>query len=113
VKFVLTILCGLLFLGGQMAAVALPMGCASQTTTAQPCACGGKMACCAAKKTADSQPLSATVPVTQQNQILTPVPAMMVWILATTEIPSSSPTATVSSKAGDAPIFARHCAWLI
>ena len=111
-KCALTILCSLLFLAGQMAAVSAPLVCASQPT--HHCDCGGKMPCCATNPASSPQsPVTATVPAGLQQQILSPIPSVVVLVLATAETPSVSPANTVFLKAGDAPLFVRHCAWLI
>jgi len=111
VKFVLTILCSLMFLGGQMAALTPPLACAAQP--AKSCCHGGEMPCCSASPAPDSQPpATATVPNFQQ-QILSPVPAVVLLVLPTAGTPLVSPAATSFLRADDAPLFARHCAWLI
>jgi hypothetical protein len=112
VKLALTILCSLMFLGGQMAAMAMPIAGASQS--AHHCGCGGKMPCCAAgPSSVPHMPVTATVSAGSQNLILSPVPAVVIWFLPTAAASSISPVITISPKAGDAPLFARHCAWLI
>src|SRR6185369_8398548 len=107
VKFVLTILCSLLFLGGQLAALTPPLACAAQP--AKPCCHGGEMPCCSASPASDSQPpATATVPNFQQ-QILSPVPAVVLLVLTTAGTPLVSPAATSFLRTDDAPLFARHC----
>jgi hypothetical protein len=111
-KFVLTILCSLMFLGGQLAAMSVPFVCDGQP--AHHCGCNGKMPCCAASPTSLPQaPVTATVPAGSQQQILSSVPAVVVWVLVTAGTPSISPLSDTVLKAGDAPLFVRHCAWLI
>ena len=111
-KFVLTILCSLMFLGGQMAVMSAPLACAGQPS--HHCGCGGKMPCCAASPSSvPPAPVAATVPAGSQQQILSSVPAVLVWVLVTAGTPSISPVSDTVLKAGDAPLFARHCAWLI
>ncbi len=111
-KFTLTILCSLLFLGGQMAGIAAPAACAGRP--AQHCGCGGKMPCCAARPASLPQtPVTATMPAGSQSQILSFVPAVVVWVLAPAGDSSSAPVVSPVLTAGAAPLFARHCAWLI
>jgi len=111
VKFVLTMLCSLLFLGGQMAALTPRLACAAQP--AKSCCQGGEMPCCAASPaSAPQQPATATVPNFQQ-QILSPVPAVVLLVLPIAGTSSISPVASAFLRTDDAPLFARHCAWLI
>jgi len=111
VKFVLTILCSLMFLGGQMAAVTPPEVCAAQPKHA--CCHGGNMPCCAASPASVPQsPATAMIPSLQQP-ILSPVPAVVLLVLTTAGTPSVSPAPAHFLRANDAPLFARHCAWLI
>jgi hypothetical protein len=110
-KFVLTILCSVLFLGEQMAAMSAPVVCDAQP--AHQCCHGCKMPCCAASPASAPQaPVTATVS-NFQPQILSPVPTVVLLVLPTSGIPSVSPVASPFLRANDAPIFARHCAWLI
>ena len=111
VKFVLTILCSLMFLGGQMAAVSSPVVCAAQPV--HHCCHGGNMPCCAASPASVPQaPVSGTVP-NQQQQILSPVPAVVLLVLPTAGTSLISQVATSVVSVDDAPLFARHCVWLI
>lgn len=107
VKIALAIVCSLLLVLGQAMAVAVPA--ASAGAAVKDCGCGGKMSCCRHA----AQPPVATVPVSSQNQIVSPVPAVMVWVLTNTGTSQISPTVSPSLSAGAAPIFARDCARLI
>ena len=107
VKIALAIVCSLLLVLGQAMAVAGPV--ASAGAAVKDCGCGGKMSCCRHA----SQPPVATVPVSSQNQIVSSVPAVMVWVLASTKTSQISPTVSPSLSVGAAPIFARDCARLI
>ena len=107
VKIALAIVCSLLLVLGQAMAVAVPV--ASAGAAVKDCGCGGKMSCCRHA----SQPPVATVPVSSQNQIVSSVPAVMVWVLASTKTSQISPTVSPSLSVGAAPIFARDCARLI
>lgn len=112
VKFALTILCSLMFLAGQVMAPAAPGACAGRP--AHHCCHAGTMPCCAASPSSVPQPpVTATVPTGSQIQILSPVPATVVWVIPTAATASISPVVTVSPKVAAAPLFARHCAWLI
>jgi hypothetical protein len=107
VKIALAIVCSLLLVLGQAMAQSVPV--ASTGAAVKDCGCGGKMSCCRHA----SQPPVATVPVSSQNQIVSSVPAVMVWVLASTKTSQISPTVSPSLSVGAAPIFARDCARLI
>lgn len=107
VKIALAIVCSLLLVLGQALALAVPA--ASTGAAVKDCGCGGKMSCCRHIP----QPLAATAPAVSQNQIVSPAPALAVWVLATAGTASISPTVSPSLSAGAAPIFARDCARLI
>jgi hypothetical protein len=104
VKAALTILCSLLLFLGQ--AVAAPV------FGAMDCGCGGKMACCKPAQVPQAPP-AATAQLGSQIQMVSPVPAVMVWSLAPAGTFSISPTVSPSLTAGVAPIFARNCSRLI
>jgi len=108
VKIVLTILCSLLLLGGQVMVAA-----SATRPVAEDCGCGGKMACCQTAPAAPTAPLDAPAPATSQHQVLSPVPATVVWVLAAAGTPFISPTVSPSLAAADAPLFARICVRLI
>jgi hypothetical protein len=109
VKIALVIACSLFLILGQATMVCGAN--ASASVTKHDCGCGGKMSCC--QHASVPQPVSATAPAGSQNQILSPVPAMVVWFLANTGTTQISPTAFPSLSIGAAPIFARNCVWLI
>ncbi|MEJ0090523.1 MAG: hypothetical protein WDM80_12385 [Limisphaerales bacterium] len=112
VKFALTILCSLLFLWGQVPAMASPAACASQPD--RQCCRDGKMTCCSASPSSVPQtPVSATAPAGSQQQILPPVSTLVSLIFPAVETLSVSPVAAAFLQANDEPIFARHCARLI
>ncbi|MDR3456521.1 MAG: hypothetical protein P4N60_03685 [Verrucomicrobiae bacterium] len=107
-KIALTILCTLLLLGSQMVVAS-----ASPTNpVAQDCGCGGKMACCRTAPASHSNPLEAASVSTSQ-QILSPVPATVVWVLAAAGTPSLVPPVSSSLAAAAAPLYARICVRLI
>jgi len=108
VKIALTILCSLMLLWGQVAVASAP----AANVVAHDCGCGGKMACCRTAPTSHSTPLDTTVAVASQ-QILSPVPATAVWVLAAAGTPAIVPTVPPSLAAADAPLFARICVRLI
>jgi len=110
VKIALSILCSLMLLWAQLAVAAVPAAGAIAGQPMKHCCCGGKMSCCHASA---PQPLAATPQLGSQNQIVSPVPAVVVWVLAAAETSSISPIVASALTAGDAPLFARHCAWLI
>jgi hypothetical protein len=109
VKIVLTILCSLMLLWGQAAVASAPV----TNPVAHDCGCGGKMACCKVAPASPSAPVDATAPAASQNQILSPVPATVVWVLAAAGTTSITPTVSSSLAAADAPLFARICVRLI
>jgi hypothetical protein len=109
VKIALTILCSLMLLWSQAVVASVP----ATNPVAQDCGCHGKMACCKAAPAAPSAPVDATAPAVSQNQILSPVPATVVWVLAAAGTPFISPTVSPSLAAADAPLFARICIRLI
>jgi hypothetical protein len=110
-RFVAAIVCSLLLLRGQFAVASAT--CAGTAKRAgNSCHCGGKMSCCAAK------PVQSPVPANNsrasfQNQIVSPVPTVVVSIFTPAGIPAIYPTVSPAETAGAAPIFARHCARLI
>jgi hypothetical protein len=108
VKIALTILCSLLFVLGQMATLSSPV--VSVGHVQKNCGCGGKMSCC--QRASVPQPITATAQANSQNQILSPVPPVVVWGFVPVGTGSVSPTPP-SLILGSAPIFARDCAWLI
>jgi hypothetical protein len=109
VKAALAIVCCVFLVLGQALALSVP---AAGTSVAQhDCGCGGKMSCC--RQASVPQPVTATAPAGSQNQILSPVPAAVVWFLTAAEAAPISPTVSPSMSVGAAPIFARNCAWLI
>jgi hypothetical protein len=107
VKIALAIVCSLFLVLGQAMAVSVPVACA--VAAVKDCGCGGKMSCCRHA----SQPPAATAPASSQNQIVSPIPAQLVWVLAATGAAQVSPTVSPFLAAGTAPIFARDCARLI
>jgi hypothetical protein len=109
VKIALAIVCSLLLVLAQAMAVSVPT--ASANVAKPDCGCGGKMSCC--QRASAPQPLAATVPASAQNQLLSPVPAAVVWVLAAAGNPQIFPTVSPVLSVGAAPIFARHCAWLL
>jgi hypothetical protein len=104
VKIALTILCSLLLMLGQTMA--------APVASAADCGCGGKSACCKQAQVPTAPP-AATVPASSQIQMVSPVPAVVVWSLAAAGTFSISPTVSPSLTAGVAPIFARNCSRLI
>jgi len=107
VKIALAIVCSLLLVLGQAMAVSVPV--ASTGSAVKDCGCGGKMSCCRHAP----QPPVATAPASSQNQILSPVPAVLISILAKTGTAQIFPAVSPSLSAEAAPIFARNCARLI
>lgn len=107
-KIALTILCSLLLVLGQAVAVSAPAG----GLAAADCGCGGKMACCQQTPVPPAPP-AATVPAGSQNQMVSPIPAVVAWVLAPAGTASISPPVSPLLTAASAPIFARHCAWRI
>jgi hypothetical protein len=76
-------------------------------------ACGGHMACCAAKP--ENSQSSPAVPVQSgaQNEISLLAPAIVAWMLPS-QPPSLVSSADVSPLvANSTPLFTRHCAFLI
>ena len=111
-KIALAILCSLLLAWAQVVVASVPV--TTGGPAAHDCGCGGKMPCCQAAPAAPaSQPLSATAPAPSQNQILSPAPATVLWVLPATETPIFSPGVSPSLTAGSALIFARNCVRLI
>ena len=107
-RLAVAIVCSLLLILGS--AVASPvMACGS---VAADCGCGGKMACCKSAQVPQAPP-AATTQLGSQNQMVSPVPAVVVWSMATAGTFSISPTVSSSLTAGVAPIFARNCSRLI
>lgn len=109
VKIALTILCSLLLLWGQAAVASA----SAISPVAEDCGCGGKMACCRTAPAPASAPLEATAPAASPNQILSPVPATVIWVLTAAGTPLFVPTVSPSLAAADAPLFARICVRLI
>lgn len=111
-RFAVAIVCSLLLVWGQFA-VASAMCDSTAKLAGNCCHCGGKMNCCSAKP-ASSQPVPANnARAGFQNQIVSPIPAAMVWVLAAAGTTSISPTVSPSLNAGAVPIFERNCARLI
>jgi len=107
VKIALAIICSLFLVLGQ--AIALPVPAASAGAAVKECGCGGKMSCCRPA----SQPPVAAAPAGAQNQILSPAPALVAWVLAPAGTAQIFPAVSPFLSAGAAPIFARDCARLI
>lgn len=109
-KAILAILCGCSLLFGQM----LPAAASSCATAVKTdCGCGGKMACCA-KKSAPYSPAPATTERGgSENQIVSLIPATVVWVLAAAGTSSLSPANHFAAPLPAAPIFARNCSRLI
>ena len=107
VKIALAIICSLFLVLGQ--AIALPVPAASASAAVKECGCGGKMSCCQSA----SQPPVAAAPAGTQNQILSPAPALVAWVLASAGAAQISPAVSPFLSVGVAPIFARDCARLI
>jgi len=106
VKLALTILCSLLLMLGQAAVASMPAASAKHD-----CGCGGKMSCC--QHASVPSPFAAIAPARSHQQMLTPVPAMAIWILSSPQTSSISPTASAALTSGAAPLFARDCARLL
>ena len=106
-NFVLTIVCSLLLVLGQAAAWSAPVNCAG--AAGKNCGCGGQMACCQTAKSPASQPPAATTTTGSQNQIVSPVPAMLVLVPTAAGTTSIFPTVSLSLTAAVPPLFARHC----
>ena len=109
VKIALAIVCSLLLVLAQAKAVSVPAATAS--VVKPDCGCGGKMSCC--QRASAPQPLAATVPASAQIQLLSPVLAVVIWVLAAAGNPKIFPTVSPVLSVGAAPIFARDCAWLL
>ena len=103
-KFALTIVCSLLLLLGQVMA--------APVANAADCGCGGKMACCKQAQVPPAPP-AATAQLGSQNQMVSPVPVLVIWVLAPAGTLSISPTVASSLTAAAAPLFARNCVRLI
>jgi len=112
VKAIAAIICGLLLIISQLFSVAATAKAVGHPAK-QCCACGGKMACCSEQSTPAPQPTANTVRVGSENQLSSPVPVVVVWVLATAGTPSISPTVSLIPHLGVAPLFARHCSRLI
>jgi hypothetical protein len=110
VKATLTILCGLSLLLGQMFPAAAS-SCATAVKTG--CGCGGKMVCCAAKSAPASPAPAPTQRAGPETQIVSLVPATVVWVLAAAGTASIYPANDFAAPLPAAPIFARHCTRLI
>ena len=108
-KFGLSILCSLLLLWAQVAVASAPV----TAPAAHDCGCGGRMACCHASPARPAAPLDATVVIVSAHQILSPIPATVVWVLPAAGTFSISPTVPSSLTAAVAPLFARNCVRLI
>jgi len=109
VKIALAIVCSLFLVLGQALALSVPT--ASVSVAKHDCGCGGKMSCC--QKNPASQPLTAIASAGSENQVVSSVPVMVIWVLAATGTAQISPTVSPSLIARSAPIFARNCVWLI
>ncbi|HTQ49781.1 MAG TPA: hypothetical protein VMJ12_03650 [Candidatus Acidoferrales bacterium] len=109
-KTMLVIVCSLL-LG--WTPVPVPAQAAGVVRVAHAC-CHCSKACCVASPSPESQPVPAT-PVSNpsQNQLLPPAPVAWVWNLPgtpTTELFTPYPSLLTANAA---PLYARHCAFLI
>jgi hypothetical protein len=106
------ILFGLLLVWTQLLAAPAP-GASAQPAHAC-CRCGGKMSCCAAQPSSNSQSAPAVpAPSGIQNQFLIPAPAMMVWALPENAAGMISSAVLSPLLASGAPLYARDCARLI
>jgi len=107
----LAIVCSLLLAGMPVILAQAPA--AGVVRVAHACCHCGK-ACCTAPASPASQPVPATpVPAPSQIQLLTLAPAALLWTLP--DMPAADFSASVSSPvtATGAPLYARHCAFLI
>jgi hypothetical protein len=110
VKAILAILCGLSLILGQT----LPVSAGSCATAVKTdCGCGGQMACCAEKSAPTSPAPASTERAGSENQIVSLVPATVVWVLAAAGTSSLSPVKGFAAPLPAAPLFARHCSRLI
>jgi len=112
VKAIAAIFCGLLLIVSQLFSVAATASAVGHPAK-QCCACGGQMACCSEQSAPAPQPTANSVRVGSENQLLSPVPVVVVGVLATTGTPTISPTVSLAPHTGVAPLFARHCSRLI
>jgi hypothetical protein len=111
-KTALAIVCSFLLAGSSFLLAQAAPPCIKQSHAC--CHCDGKMNCCAAKSSPDSQPAPA-VPAQSgsQNQFLLLAPHALAWTLLNNEAHPVSFTAVSLSSATGAPLYARDCARLI
>ena len=110
VKLVLSMVCSLLFLWGQVATVAAPSACALAPVRA--CCHAGVMPCCAAKPA--PAPVSA-VPLAGPTQPLSvlPVAAALLWVLPEARVHLTASAAASSSTMPGTPLRTRLCSFQI
>jgi hypothetical protein len=111
-KTALAIICSCLFVGSPFLLAQAAPPCIKQNHAC--CHCDGKMNCCAAKSSPDSQPAPA-VPAQSgtQSQFLFLAPAIVIWNLPENEAGSISSVFVSPLTASGAPLYARDCARLI
>jgi len=113
VKRAWAIICSFVLVGTPFLLAQTPSPCAGQPISAC-CPHGGKMPCCEAKSTPDSQPApTAPAQTDSQSQLSLLAPAVLIWTLPATPANSIAPTSTTPSLAASAPIYARDCTRLI
>jgi len=110
VKTILAIVCSLLLAGTP---VLMPAPAAGVVRVAHAgCHCG--KACCVASPSPESRPVPATpVSLSAPNQFLTLAPAGLSWALPDLSAPESFIPVSPQFTANAAPLYARHCAFLI
>jgi hypothetical protein len=108
VKIALTIICSLFLVWAQAVAAQSPapgkMGCCPKA--------GCSMPCCKAASAPERTPFDATVSAASQ-QILSPVPAPVVWVWSAAGTSSIAPAPSVLPTMQSAHVFARNCIRLI
>jgi hypothetical protein len=108
VKIALTIISSLLLIWAQAVAAQTPVP--VKTACCPIAAC--PMPCCKAAPAPERTPSEATVSTASQ-QLLSPVPAMVIWVWSVAGTSSLAPAPSVLLTAQSTHVFARNCVRLL
>jgi hypothetical protein len=114
VKTTWAIICSFVLAGTPFLLAQTPLSACAKQPVRACCHCGGKMPCCKAKSSPDSQSKPAVPAQTgNQSHLSLFAPNVLIWTLPANLSDSISSHSTLSSMTASAPIYARNCARLI
>jgi hypothetical protein len=110
-KLTLAIVCSLLLAGTPFVLAQVPAACVARAAHTT-CHCGG--ACCGTPASSKSQPApAAPAPASNQTQLLTLTPAVLVWLLPAAPASEIASDFSALLTANRTPLYTRNCAFLI